>query len=362
MRPNTTFTLLLPLIASTVNGFRFNIPTRIISKCFSTEIDSSAVDNVPDKSSVYIGNLPLDADESELKSFFEEKVGSSFSNLRIPLERTSGLPRGFAYLDFDDKPSAESAIAALAGSSCRERLIKVDMADRERPPREKREFSPPENSVYVGNLDFDVTEEELSSLCETVLGEGKIVKVRIAFDRATQRARGFAHIDFTDAETATRAVTELNSAVIRDREIRVDFAQRKDARGPRPSSSPRSFNDQQHSVFIGNLAWDMTGELIEEMINDVLGPGLFKKVRLAQERETGRSRGFGHVDFKDEASADRAIAELNGLEVLGRTLRVDHAQRKSDSAGSNRSFNPRRGDGPGRYDSSENNSGDYGSW
>jgi RNA recognition motif-containing protein len=91
-------------------------------------------------------------------------------------------------------------------------------------------------------------------------------------------------------------------------------------------------------VFIGNLAWDMTQEMAEEMLNDVLGPQSYSRVRLATDRcsiyslyvyiiqfinvcgapyrETGRPRGFGHIDFKDAATAERAITELNGLEVL----------------------------------------------
>lgn len=82
-------------------------------------------------------------------------------------------------------------------------------------------------------------------------------------------------------------------------------------------------------MFIGNLAWDMTQEMAEEMLNDMLGADSYSRVRLATDRETGRPRGFGHIDFKDAASAERAIAELNGLEVLGRQLRVDFAGKKT---------------------------------
>lgn len=63
--------------------------------------------------------------------------------------------------------------------------------------------------------------------------------------------------------------------------------------------SPRSSGgDNQHSIFLGNLAWDVTPELVMDMVNDVLGPGLYNNVRLAIDRETGRQRGFGHIDFK----------------------------------------------------------------
>lgn len=84
-------------------------------------------------------------------------------------------------------------------------------------------------------------------------------------------------------------------------------------------------------------------------------------MRLATDRETGRSRGFGHIDFKDDESCQRAISELNGMEVLGRPLRVDIAQKKEDGAGGDRSGGRNRGSsGNRKYDneSPEN----YGSW
>ena len=102
-------------------------------------------------------------------------------------------------------------------------------------------------------------------------------------------------------------------------------------------------------MFLGNLAWDVTTELVEDMINDVLGPGLFSQVRLAVERETGKMRGFGHVDFNDAASAERAVNELNGMQVMGRQIRADHAQKK-DSVG--------RGGGGGSGEAD----GSFGAW
>ena len=55
--------------------------------------------------------------------------------------------------------------------------------------------------------------------------------------------------------------------------------------------------------------------------------GSFEAVRLATDNQTGRIRGFGHVDFKDSDTAARAVVELNGMEVLGRQLRVDHTEK-----------------------------------
>jgi RNA recognition motif-containing protein len=54
--------------------------------------------------------------------------------------------------------------------------------------------------------------------------------------------------------------------------------------------------------------------------------------------ETGRQRGFGHIDFNNAETAARAVKELDGLEVMGRQLRADHAEQKKKSGGGGGSY------------------------
>lgn len=164
----------------------------------------------------------------------------------------------------------------------------------------------------------------------------------------------------------------MNGNVLSGRALKVDRAQRRDPSAPREERTKlgkpreqfgRRDTSPSHSVFIGNLAWSVNDELIKEMVDDILGQGLYTKVRLAFDRETGRSKGFGHIDFKDAASADRAIAELNGLEVMGREIRADHAEGGKPGARSGLG-RPPRGNAAERYgtNSATDESGSFGSW
>jgi cold-inducible RNA-binding protein len=76
------------------------------------------------------------------------------------------------------------------------------------------------------------------------------------------------------------------------------------------------------SVFVGNLNFDTTeGDLrtLFEPFGDV------ERIAMINDRETGRPRGFAFVEMADDREAASAIADLNGREVAGRSLRVNEA-------------------------------------
>jgi cold-inducible RNA-binding protein len=64
--------------------------------------------------------------------------------------------------------------------------------------------------------------------------------------------------------------------------------------------------------------------------------GTVKSAHLIEDRETGRSRGFGFVEMSSNEEATKAIADLNGKEVDGRALTVNEAKPREDRGGGNR--------------------------
>jgi cold-inducible RNA-binding protein len=82
--------------------------------------------------------------------------------------------------------------------------------------------------VFVGNLSFDVTREEL---IEAFGAAGKVVDAKLPTDRETGRPRGFAFVEFESDESAEKSIELLNGKTLRGRPIRVNEA---DNRPPRP--------------------------------------------------------------------------------------------------------------------------------
>ena len=84
-------------------------------------------------------------------------------------------------------------------------------------------------TIYVGNLPFSATEEEVRSLFET---HGKVESVKIINDRETGRPRGFAFVEMSSTE-AQNAIAKTNGFNMGGRPLRVNEAQER-PRGPRP--------------------------------------------------------------------------------------------------------------------------------
>lgn len=97
-------------------------------------------------------------------------------------------------------------------------------------------------------------------------------------------------------------------------------------------------------LFVGNLAWSIDDQTLEQVFSQ---HGDVQSARVINDRDTGRSRGFGFVemDVEDIAAVIRAT---DGLEVNGRPIRVNEAEDKGGPRGPRRD-NAGYSGGRGRY-------------
>lgn len=81
---------------------------------------------------------------------------------------------------------------------------------------------PPSRVVFVGNIPWDRTEEDLKEIFSSV---GPIRAFRMLHDRETGKSRGYGFCEFEDAETASSAIRNLNGYDVGGRFLRVDYAE-----------------------------------------------------------------------------------------------------------------------------------------
>ena len=83
-------------------------------------------------------------------------------------------------------------------------------------------------------------------------------------------------------------------------------------------------------LYVGNLSFQTSSHELEELFGNV---GTVESATVVEDRETGRSRGFGFVEMSSPEEGERAIAEFNGMEVSGRELKVNEAKPREDRGG-----------------------------
>ena len=100
-------------------------------------------------------------------------------------------------------------------------------------------------------------------------------------------------------------------------------------------------------LYVGNLSYSTDGAQLEEMFSKY---GTVRSAEVIQDRDTGRSKGFGFVEMEDDNAAREAIEGLNEREQDGRRLTVNEARPKEPRGGGGGYGGGRGGRGGSGYD------------
>jgi len=92
-------------------------------------------------------------------------------------------------------------------------------------------------------------------------------------------------------------------------------------------------------LYVGNLSYN-TGDA--ELRDAFATSGNVLSATVVMDRESGRSRGFGFVEFASSSEAQSAISQMNGASLDGRALTVNEARERTQGGGGNRGSRPPR--------------------
>ena len=208
-----------------------------------------------DEAKLFVAGLPDSISEEVLKQIFEA-TGGSVVNVSLPKDRATGRPRGFGFVTLSTPTEAQAARDALDGSMQAGKSISVRPFQAEPPRRDGVAGAPvpgrpggyvsggarpvgppggggassPDRTLYVGNLPYDCTQQEVEILINGV-AEGQVVRVHLPTD-PDGRKRGFGFVSMASVESAKAASEALRTADIRGRKLVVNLAHPK---GERPA-------------------------------------------------------------------------------------------------------------------------------
>ncbi len=97
-------------------------------------------------------------------------------------------------------------------------------------------------------------------------------------------------------------------------------------------------------LYVGNLAFQTTSEDLQELFGQA---GTVESASVVEDRETGRSRGFGFVEMSSKEEGTKAIEQFNGKEHNGRSLTVNEARPREERGGGGNRGGARGGYGGG---------------
>jgi len=200
-------------------------------------------------------------------------------------------------------------------------------------------------TIFVGNLSWTVDNDRLS---QEFADCGEVVSARVQLDRNTGRSRGFGYVTFAATEAADAAIALNGTKEIDGRTLNLD---KSTDVGPNREKRAQAFGDNRGApskvLFVGNLSWNTVEDTLWDAFSEY---GEVSSVRLPTDRESGKPKGYGYIEFSIVDSAQKAIDAMNGKELDGRPIRLDFSQpRDANSVGRGRGASFGGGMGRGSF-------------
>nr|XP_009772575.1 PREDICTED: polyadenylate-binding protein RBP45-like isoform X2 [Nicotiana sylvestris] len=178
-------------------------------------------------------------------------------------------------------------------------------------------------SLWIGDLQFWMDEQYLLN-CFAQTGE--VVNAKVIRNKQTGQSEGYGFIEFNSHAAAERNLLAYNGTLMPN--IEQNFRLNWASLG---SGERRSDNAPEYTIFVGDLAADVTDYMLQETFR-VNYPSV-RGAKVVTDRATGRTKGYGFVKFGDESEQLRAMTEMNGQFCSTRPMRIGPAANKKGMGG-----------------------------
>lgn len=159
-------------------------------------------------------------------------------------------------------------------------------------------------------------------LTEIFAVAGPVQHVKIIPDRNYQHGGlNYGFVEYIDMRAAETALQTLNGRKIFDTEIRVNWAYQ--------GQQNKEDTTGHYHVFVGDLSPEVNDDVLAKAFSAF---GTMSDARVMWDMNSGKSRGYGFLAFRDKTDAEQAIATMNGEWLGSRAIRVNWANQKTQGA------------------------------
>ncbi|KAJ6803116.1 heterogeneous nuclear ribonucleoprotein R-like isoform X1 [Iris pallida] len=258
----------------------------------------------PHGSEVYVGGIPYDVSEEDLKSFCQS-VGE-VTEVRMMKSKDSSLNKGYAFVTFKTKELASKAMKDLNNTEFKGKTIKCSTSQEK-------------HRLFIGNVPRNWMEDDLKKAV-TRVGPGVITVDLMKDPQNSSRNRGFAFVEYYNHACAdySRKKMSIPKFKLDSYAPTVSWAD--------PKSGDSSANSQIKSVYVKNLPKDVTENQLQKLFEH---HGEIRKVVLPPAK-SGQEKRYGFVHFAERSTAMKALQDTEKYELDGDVLECSLAKPPAD--------------------------------
>ncbi|KAI9741147.1 MAG: Protein phosphatase PP2A regulatory subunit B [Cirrosporium novae-zelandiae] len=266
----------------------------------------------PHSASLYVGELDTSVTEAMLFELFSSM--GQVASIRVCRDAVTRRSLGYAYVNYNNTSDGERALDELNYTLIKGRPCRIMWSQRDPALRKTGQ-----GNVFIKNLDSAIDNKALH---DTFAAFGNILSCKVATDEyGTSKGYGFVH--YETAEAANNAIKHVNGMLLNDKKVYVGHHIAKKDRQSKFEEMKANFTN----VYVKNVDPEVTDDEFRVLFQKY---GEITSASLAHDQETGKSRGFGFVNFVKHEDASRAVDELNDKDFHSQKLYVGRAQKKHE--------------------------------
>jgi polyadenylate-binding protein len=272
---------------------------------------SSAAPHPQASASLYVGELDPSVTEAMLFELFSQ-IGP-VASIRVCRDAVTRRSLGYAYVNYNTTADGEKALEDLNYTLIKGRPCRIMWSQRDPALRKTGQ-----GNVFIKNLDAAIDNKALH---DTFAAFGNILSCKVAQDE-NGNSKGYGFVHYETDEAAAQAIKHVNGMLLNEKKVYVGPHVPKKDRQSKFEEMKANFTN----VYVKNISPDATDDefrVLFEKYGDITSSSVARD-------ETGKSRGFGFVNFTTHEAASQAVDELNGKDFHGQDLYVGRAQKKHE--------------------------------
>jgi len=271
--------------------------------------------DIPDANAtvLYVGNLDKRVTDKMMLNILRTGLKHIESKIQsasmFPNDMNS--PEGYCFVQFEDNHAACQAMSFLNGREFCGKKVKVNWATNSGGGGTPKVLGT-SVSIYVGNLDDDITEHDLKTAFEPF---GELLNVKVVRDPVTSKSKNIGFISFTNKPDAEKAIRDMHGAMLKTRPIKTNWA----TRNQNQHRQEMDYDDvykatgmDNCTVYVGGIPSNVSDDGVRRHFEDY---GKLVDLRIFA------AKNYAFIKFESHAAAATAICKTNGTELNGSCLK-----------------------------------------